>query len=111
MSKQTRVESKTLSSWGGARKKSGRKKLAPSSSVRVKSQLLMEVRKFTRCAGNPRELIEAAVTKELLERQTARDAHFKTVALKQIERYKLRGLPVPAHLLEIAGVSSKHPPA
>ncbi len=109
MSNKARVGSKTLSSWGGARKKSGRKRLAPSSSVRIETKLLEEVRKFTRPSGNTRKLIEAAIRKELLECQTARDAHCRTVALGMIERNKANGRVSSPQLLRIAGISSKHP--
>ncbi len=91
MTKEQRVEGTTHPNWGGSRKKSGRKKLARSSSVRVNSELLRQVRRFTFCAGNPRELIECAVRKEILERQTARDAHLRLVALGMYERDKAKG--------------------
>jgi hypothetical protein len=109
MFERKREERTTPPNWGGTRKKSGRRKLAPSSSVRVDSELLREVRKFTRFNGTPRELIEAAIQKELLERQKIQAAHLKVVALEQIERWKRRGLPPSANMLEIAGLSSSTP--
>jgi hypothetical protein len=109
MSNKARVESKTLSSWGGTRKKSGRPKLVPSSSVRVDTELLRQVRRFTFGTGNPRELIEASIRKELLERQTARDIHCRTVALGMIERNKAKGRVSSSQLLKIAGISSNTP--
>jgi hypothetical protein len=102
MFKRKRVESTTHPNWGGARKGGGRKRLAPASSVRIETKLLEEVRKFTRFSGDSRELIEAAIRKELAVRQTARDAHLRTLALKHIERYKKNGWSIPAHLKKIA---------
>jgi hypothetical protein len=109
MSNEQRLERTTHPNWGGTRKKSGRPKLAPSSSVRMDCELLRQVRRFTFGAGNPRELIEAAIRKELLERQTARDIHCRTVALGMIERDKAKGRVSSPQLLKIAGISSKTP--
>ncbi len=91
MSNKQRLERTTPLNWGGVREKSGRRKLAPSSSVRIDRELLRQVRRFMRFNGNPRELVECAVRKELLERQTARDAHLRVVALGMYERNKANG--------------------
>jgi hypothetical protein len=109
MSNEQRLERTIHPNWGGTRKKSGRPKLVPSSSVRVDTELLREVRRFMRFNGTPRELIEAAVHKELLERRTARDIHARVMALEQIERWKRRGLTPSANMLKIAGLSSNTP--
>ncbi len=100
------VERTMHPNWGGARKKSGRKRLPPSSSIRIETKLLEEVRKFTRFAGNSRELIQCAVRKELVVRQTARDAHCRTVALGMIERNKASGR-VSSPLLKKIAASPK----
>jgi hypothetical protein len=102
MFNEKRVESTKHPNWGGARVGGGRKRLSPASSVRIETKLLEQVREFTRFAGRSRELIETAVRKELAVRQTARDAHFRTLALKHIERYKKNGWSIPGHLKKLA---------
>jgi hypothetical protein len=98
MSNEQRLERTTHPNWGGTRKKSGRPKLTPSSSIRIDSELLREVRRFMRFNGSPRELIESATRKELLECRTAQIENIRDVALRHIENYKRRGLKIPTHL-------------
>jgi hypothetical protein len=102
MFKRKSVESTTHPNWGGARVGGGRKRLTPASSVRIETKVLEQVREFTRFSGRSRELIETAVRKELAVRQTARDAHFRTLALKHIEHFKKNGWSIPAHLKKLA---------